>query len=175
MDSDGTGTKKPFAGQDRSHSTSPSLGGGSRRTKRYSPRSILSISNSWPASMSSSRRISTGRTICPLLDTNVVMTSKISSYLQSVNVHLASCHKTAFRTHSAYNRIAFLCWRRQGFIRQSETLYPASARPVRGHGPRLQIRTLHYAFHLLLASHNTRPPHSTVTTARHCFRNASIH
>src|SRR5215813_3226364 len=45
VDSDSMGVKKPFSGQASNQSTSPSLGGGSLRTSRYSPRAIRSTSN----------------------------------------------------------------------------------------------------------------------------------
>jgi len=46
VESDSMATKNPFSGHDRSQSTAPSLDCSLRRTSRYSPRSIRSISNS---------------------------------------------------------------------------------------------------------------------------------
>ena len=46
VDSASTGTKKPFSGHVSSQSTAPSLGRAARRTRRYSPRSRRSTSNS---------------------------------------------------------------------------------------------------------------------------------
>lgn len=84
------GTKKPFSGQASSQSRSPSFGQGAWRTSRYSPRSSRSISNSWPGLMLSCRRILAGRTIWPLLETQVVMPRKMPSYSETVNQLLPS-------------------------------------------------------------------------------------
>src|SRR5262249_3471776 len=65
VDSDGIGTKKSLPGQPSSQSTTPSLARPRRRTIRYSPRSIRSMSNCCPASMPSSLRSSAGRTSWP--------------------------------------------------------------------------------------------------------------
>jgi hypothetical protein len=46
-----TGWKKPFSGQDSSQSTTPSFTREARRTRRFSPRSTRSTSNSWPAAV----------------------------------------------------------------------------------------------------------------------------
>ena len=80
VDADSTGTKKPFAGHASNQSTTPSFGGAKRRVRRYSPRSSRSTSNSWPASMRSCRRISTGNTIWPFEETVVFMSCKMTSY-----------------------------------------------------------------------------------------------
>jgi hypothetical protein len=81
VDSDPTGTKKPFPGQASSQSTTPSFGASERRLSRYSPRSRRSMSNSWPALSRSCCRISAGRTIWPFDDMVVFMGCKIASYI----------------------------------------------------------------------------------------------
>src|SRR5688500_10924432 len=81
VDSDSTGTKKSFSGQDSSQSTSPSFAGGLQRTSRYWPRSMRSTSNCCPGSMASCRRSSAGSTIWPFEETVVFIQCKISSYI----------------------------------------------------------------------------------------------
>src|SRR5262249_25070744 len=66
------GWNQPLTGQARRSFTMPSLGR-FLRLSRYSPLSIRSTSNSCPASMRSCLRILAGKTICPLLETVVVM------------------------------------------------------------------------------------------------------
>jgi hypothetical protein len=75
VDSESIGTKKPLAGQASYESTSPRFGGGLRLRRRYSPRAILSTSNSSPGSIASCLRSSAGRTIRPF-DDNLVLTSQ---------------------------------------------------------------------------------------------------
>src|SRR5215204_3918120 len=71
VDSEAIGTKKPFVGHASSQSTAPAVACGGRLTRRYSPRSRRSTSNSCPGSTRSSSRISAGSTIWPLDDTRV--------------------------------------------------------------------------------------------------------
>src|SRR5262245_14024112 len=79
------GWNHPLTGQASNNFTSPSLRRPSFRFRRYSPRSMRSISNSCPASMSSRCRISAGRTICPFVETVVLILGKILSYSTDVN------------------------------------------------------------------------------------------
>jgi len=83
-----SGWNQPLTGQERSSFTNPLLRGLSFLLRRYSPRSRRSIWNSWPGRMSSSRRISAGRMICPLVETVVLMAGKIRSYLSMSIVRL---------------------------------------------------------------------------------------
>src|ERR1035441_10249616 len=80
-----SGRNQPFSGHFKSQSTSPSFLRRFTRFSRYSPLSMRSTSNCWPGLMPSCWRISAGRTICPLLDTVVVMPGKIPSYPAAVN------------------------------------------------------------------------------------------
>jgi hypothetical protein len=80
-----SGRNQPFSGHFKSQSTNPSFLRRFTRFSRYSPLSIRSTSNCWPGLMPSCCRISAGKTICPLLDTVVVMSGKISSYPTAVN------------------------------------------------------------------------------------------
>ena len=73
VDSESTGTKKPFCGQESSQSITPAFRGGSQRTSRYSPKSSRSISNSCPVSIESIRRNSAGSTIWPFEEMTVRM------------------------------------------------------------------------------------------------------
>ena len=80
-----SGWNQSFTGQESNSFTSPLFRGFVVRLRRYSLRSIRSISNSCPDLMSSSRRISTARTICPFVETVVLVTGKIMSYQDQVN------------------------------------------------------------------------------------------
>src|SRR5262245_31721055 len=77
----------PLTGQASSNFTSPWLRRRSLRFRRYSPRSMRSISNSCPASIASRCRISAGRMICPFVEIVVLILGKIMSYLPAVNLH----------------------------------------------------------------------------------------
>src|SRR5205823_1932881 len=76
VDSESMGTKKPFCGQASSQSMAPSFCGAARRTRRYSPRSRRSTSNSCPGSTRSICRNSAGSTICPFEETVVFTESR---------------------------------------------------------------------------------------------------
>src|SRR2546426_399857 len=76
----GQGLNQPLTGQAKRSLTKPSFLRRDLRLSRYSPRSMRSTSNFCPGLTSSCWRISAGRTICPLLDTVVVMRGKIPSY-----------------------------------------------------------------------------------------------
>jgi len=76
---------QPLTGQASSSFTSPSLRRRSFRFRRYSPRSIRSISNSCPGSTPSFCRISAGMMIWPLVETVVLIQGKILSYRPGVN------------------------------------------------------------------------------------------
>ena len=129
VDSDSTGTKKPFSGQARSQSTTPSFGGGERRLSRYSPRSRRSTSNSWPASMRSCRRISAGNTIWPFDETVVFMPRKIVSYTSAGQERLL--RSTARRWWAERSALAGL----RAHARRNNAVAVARSRRSRGcHG-----------------------------------------
>jgi hypothetical protein len=81
----GHGLNQPLTGQAKRSLTKPSFLRRVLRLSRYSPRSIRSTSNCWPALTPSCWRISAGRTICPLLETVVITRGEIPSYPAAVN------------------------------------------------------------------------------------------
>lgn len=108
-----SGWNQSLTGQESSSFTKPRLCGRSFRFNRYSPRSIRSIWNSCPGRMSSSRRISAGRMICPLVETVVLMSGKILSYHLSVNrqqIHIPRVGPLFSRAGGSYVRgsVAFV-------------------------------------------------------------------
>ena len=80
----GNGLNQPLTGQAKRSLTKPSFLRGFTRFSRYSPQSIRSTSNLWPGFTPSCWRILAGRTICPLVDTVVVIRGKIPSYPAAV-------------------------------------------------------------------------------------------
>src|SRR5262249_54159568 len=95
------GLNHPLAGQASKSCTKPLLRRPFLRLSRYSPSSMRSTSNCWPANMPSCWRISAGSTIWPLLETVVTMdvryrlTNGISSFLRTL------FHRVCFDGHCA--------------------------------------------------------------------------